>query len=520
MPVKIYARVRPLLPFEIKQNQREIIHCDGADLSLIPPDSSATFKRIDFVFTGICGQTDNNEDCYIKICKPLCDRVIEGYNAVLMAYGQTGCGKTFTMLGKPDHNPPVIGMIPRGMKEFLESDKVEKLELRSVEAYSTNMKKIAIFDNLHKKNTTKPGTPLGDAEDWANKTGTTTLEMKDCTVVHVTDHIAGVKEVERAQRNSHIAPTGKNPESSRGHCMYLMTVVPCEDEDADEIPDPATFVFIDLAGSEGETALTPEFCATHAEEVVNVRRMEGGVINNGLTAIKGIFTELSKKGKLAQINKVGIRRVLLNYVDSNCHMSVMFMMSPAEFNAPATTSTLYFAKAAQLVKVKPQKAKKRVNWKKVAGLQKTEIDKLTEELMGLNEQIDKMYPDGIPEPGDEKKKAEEQKKKKKKKKKKGNVNALQKQYENLESHLNRPLAKLLDADLSRLSDEDLVTRLEATEFELEVHLDCLRNEETQRHLSVKILEANIKKLQTKAAALQEHYKKIHDTHDKLNAMHE
>ena len=93
--------------------------------------------------------------------------------------------------------------------------------------------------------------------------------------------------------------------------------------------------------------MTPEFCATHTEEIVNIRRMEGGVINNGLTAIKGIFNELTKKGKLAQVNKVGIRRVLLNYVDQNCHMSVMFMMSPAEFNAPATTSTLYFAKSVK-----------------------------------------------------------------------------------------------------------------------------------------------------------------------------
>merc|ERR1712224_168647 len=113
---------------------------------------------------------------------------------------------------------------------------------------------------------------------------------------------------------------------------------------------------------------------------VMVRRMEGGVINNGLTAIKGIFGELTKKGKLAQINKVGIRRILLNYVDANCHMSVMFMMSPAEFNAAATTSTLYFAKAAQLVKTIPQKAKIRVNFKKVAGQQKEQIEALTLEI--------------------------------------------------------------------------------------------------------------------------------------------
>ena len=38
------------------------------------------------------------------------------------------------------------------------------------------------------------------------------------------------------------------------------------------------------------------------------------------------------------------------------------MMSPAYFNSGPTTSTLYFAKAAQLVKIKPKKKKARVNW--------------------------------------------------------------------------------------------------------------------------------------------------------------
>jgi len=434
-----------------------------------------------------------------------------------MAYGQTGCGKTFTMLGKPDHDPPVIGMIPMAMQEFLDSDNVTKLELRSVEAYSTNMKKIAIYDNLHKKNNTAHGTPLGDQEDWAKKQGTTTLEMKDCVVIEVTDAIQGVKQVERAQRNSHIAPTGKNPESSRGHCMYLMTVIPDIDEDADEVPDPATFVFIDLAGSEGETALTPEFCATHSEEVVNIRRMEGGVINNGLTAIKGIFSELTKKGKLAQINRVGIRRVLLNYVDSNCHMSVMFMMSPAEFNAAATTSTLYFAKSAQLVKVKPQKAKLRVNWKKVSGQQKEEIDKLTEELQVLNMEIDKLYPDGIPDPEEEAAKAKEAKKKARKKKKKKGVkpNKLEKMYEKLIDHADKPLEKIMMMDVRKLNDDDLKVRLECTEFELEIEHDIRRNHEHQQEIMVNMLEKNIESLQTKCRDLEKMYEKMQVQHKKM-----
>ena len=45
-----------------------------------------------------------------------------------------------------------------------------------------------------------------------------------------------------------------------------------------------------------------------------------------------------------------------------------------KFEVGPTTSTLYFAKSAALVKVKPKKKIARVNWAAVAELQKTEID--------------------------------------------------------------------------------------------------------------------------------------------------
>ena len=156
---------------------------------------------------------------------------------------------------------------------------------------------------------------------------------------------------------------------------YLVKIFP-EQKSATEIIDPSTFVFVDLAGSEGETALTPEFCATHSQEEVLMRRMEGGVINNGLSAIQSIFRELGKAGKLAKVGKVGVRRILLEYISKNSHLSVMFMLSPAQFNVGPTTSTLYFAKAAALVKIKPKKKKARVNWEAVAGIQQTEIEEL------------------------------------------------------------------------------------------------------------------------------------------------
>ena len=70
-----------------------------------------------------------------------------------------------------------------------------------------------------------------------------------------------------------------------------------------------------------------------------------GVINNGLSAIQSIFRELGKHGKVAKVGKVGVRRILLDYISNKTALSVMFMLSPAAFNVGPTTSTLYFAKS-------------------------------------------------------------------------------------------------------------------------------------------------------------------------------
>lgn len=381
MPVKIYARVRPMLPFEA--GQADIISIKGSDLTIVPPPGDTSFEPKTFTFSAISGQNATNEECFDLICKPMCANVLEGYNSVLMAYGQTGCGKTYTMLGKPDRN--VLGLLPRTLQWFTNQNSGE-IELSVCEAYSRNVMKIEIFDLLAKVN---------DAKDWSAKKGSTTMEVKKLTKVKVKDYMHGYKTILQAQGNGHTAPTGKNPESSRGHTMYLVKIFP-EQKNATEIIDPSTFVFVDLAGSEGETALTPEFCATHSQEEVLMRRMEGGVINNGLSAIQSIFRELGKAGKLAKVGKVGVRRILLEYISKNSHLSVMFMLSPAQFNVGPTTSTLYFAKAAALVKIKPKKKKARVNWEAVAGIQQTEIEQLKAKKDVLEEDLKKITGGKLP----------------------------------------------------------------------------------------------------------------------------
>jgi kinesin family protein 3/17 len=47
--------------------------------------------------------------------------VLEGYNATIFAYGQTGTGKTYTMEGfKYSNTDPSRGIIPRSVEEIFD----------------------------------------------------------------------------------------------------------------------------------------------------------------------------------------------------------------------------------------------------------------------------------------------------------------------------------------------------------------------------------------------------------------
>merc|ERR1712013_537673 len=172
---------------------------------------------------------------------------------------------------------------------------------------------------------------------------------------------------------SHFAPTGKNPESSRGHVTFISTIH-FTGGDAHTI-NKAYFVMVDCAGSEGETAFTPEFRARITPQILLCRRLEAGTINTGLSQLQVICNELRKMGKLSNTVGNGLRRVLHPFIDTKTYLSVLFALSPSVNNAKATESTLKFAVAAGMVKVKPIATKGKVNFKTLAAELRAHIEK-------------------------------------------------------------------------------------------------------------------------------------------------
>ena len=60
-----------------------------------------------YVFDVVFGPDSTQEEVYNETTKHLVENVLNGYNATVFAYGATGGGKTYTMVGTPD-NPGIM----------------------------------------------------------------------------------------------------------------------------------------------------------------------------------------------------------------------------------------------------------------------------------------------------------------------------------------------------------------------------------------------------------------------------
>lgn len=62
------------------------------------PGEEGSVPRM-FTFDLVYGEESQQQNVYDECAFSLVESVLEGYNGTMFAYGQTGCGKTHTMMG-------------------------------------------------------------------------------------------------------------------------------------------------------------------------------------------------------------------------------------------------------------------------------------------------------------------------------------------------------------------------------------------------------------------------------------
>jgi hypothetical protein len=140
--IRAVVRCRDLLPKELESGQKQAVHMDLASQQVIvshpvgDPDS--------WTFDAVFNNTFTQKHIFTQEVQPLCDALLQGYNATVFAYGQSGSGKTFTMTGDLQGNDPAQhGMMPQSVEYIFNEIRKQttptrtfKVKVQYVELYS------------------------------------------------------------------------------------------------------------------------------------------------------------------------------------------------------------------------------------------------------------------------------------------------------------------------------------------------------------------------------------------------
>ncbi|KAI3675997.1 hypothetical protein L1987_85593 [Smallanthus sonchifolius] len=111
--IRVYCRVRPFLPGQ--ENQvTSVDYTDEETVAIIVPTKTGREGRKASMFNKVFGPSSTQEDVFSDT-QPLIRSVLDGFNVCVFACGQTGAGKTYTLISNPAKkgiNVPDAKLVP------------------------------------------------------------------------------------------------------------------------------------------------------------------------------------------------------------------------------------------------------------------------------------------------------------------------------------------------------------------------------------------------------------------------
>ncbi|KAG7391225.1 hypothetical protein PHYPSEUDO_005586 [Phytophthora pseudosyringae] len=371
--VQVCVRIRPLSSKEKQEQTKSCIRIaasvDGlsSSTSVTPRDGNSGPARGPqqlivgrdraFTFDNVLGVTSSQTETYRLCVAPLVQGFLDGYNATVLAYGQTGTGKTHTMAGSGfdargrEKNGELQGIIPRVIKAVFKKLQQEEdsdnqrrseqtLRVEYVEIYNEELR-----DLLHPETTSKQLAIREDGEGNIVIAGVKSepADSKEAVFRHLV--VGGASRV--------TGSTLMNEQSSRSHAIFSLLL---------EQRDLATgtrrfskFHLVDLAGSE----------RAKRTGAVAGRFKESVSINQGLLALGNVISALGDDRR--RIGSAGngsgtvhvpyrdskLTRLLQDSLGGNARTLMIACVSPASVNFEETLNTLKYANRAKNIKNKP-----------------------------------------------------------------------------------------------------------------------------------------------------------------------
>eukprot|EP01084_Bolivina_argentea_P112509 200646_1 len=121
--VATYARIRPYNPAINEDKRLTARACGGNKILNQNGDNEDTYN-----FTKVFDMKHTNDSVFSCAMKPLLDyKILQGINSIFIVYGQSGSGKSFTLIGEEGY----LGLLPLSLQYLLSKDIVERIDISS-----------------------------------------------------------------------------------------------------------------------------------------------------------------------------------------------------------------------------------------------------------------------------------------------------------------------------------------------------------------------------------------------------
>jgi kinesin family protein 18/19 len=382
----VAVRARPLTKSELEDSNYNTISVPNKDTititfptEYIPDDMSEIYlageqikitktKEVSYNYDFVFNEKTSQNEVYRYTTSSLINQVVDGFSATILAYGATGSGKTYTMVGKGENTGLMIRSI-RDLFKVVNSDQSK--------AYSIKISYIEIYNEVLKDLLTdKSKSPPELRTD--PKKGVVLQGAENKVVLNEEE---AFKLINMGNKRRTEKQTDRNQFSSRSHAV-LQIYLEIQDQlnvnydNYNNINSEASFgkfILVDLAGSEKTSSSSKG-------------NSETGSINKSLLALgKCINLIVSQNKKFIPFRESKLTRILQEPLSGNGRIVMIATISPSIVNYDETLFTLQFANRAKSMKIYMKK--------NVVETDKQLIKKYADYIQTLKEQINEVERD-------------------------------------------------------------------------------------------------------------------------------
>ncbi|KAM0975983.1 hypothetical protein EV1_018718 [Malus domestica] len=332
-------------PFRLRERGRDIVRViDNKEVLVLDPDLSKDYleriqnrtKEKKYCFDHAFDPVSSNLDVYTKCISSVISGVVHGLNATVFAYGSTGSGKTYTMVGTQD-DPGLMVLSLHTIFDLIRKDK-------SSDEFEVTCSYLEVYNEVIYDLLEKSSSYLELRED--PEQGVIVAGLR-CIKVQSADKILELLNLGNSRRKTE--STEANTTSSRSHAVLEIKVKRKQRNKYRNQVMRGKLALVDLAGSERASETNSG----------GQKLRDGANINRSLLALANCINALGKQQKkgLAYVpyRNSKLTRILKDGLSGNSQTIMVATVSPVDSQYHHTVNTLKYADRAKEIKTHIQK---------------------------------------------------------------------------------------------------------------------------------------------------------------------